>query len=392
MIPTGHAAGDQLLVNIGRCLTDVVGKSGMVARLGGDEFAVLYATDKSAQWTYKQVQLMVYEIHKPIMLGQHEVRMGAAFGIAHEAQMPDDPMVLIQHADIAPYEAKSQKISAISIFEGSMAQRVRRRTMIEQALSDEMQMSQIELYFQPIFATRTGGHIGFEALARWQHPQFGMISPAEFIDAAERNGLATKLTVHLFRRALITAKQWDEEKRLSFNISGSGLATSQLDRIIPEILKEEGFDPARLTIEVTETALLRDTNVAQKILSRLQSLGIRIALDDFGADYASIGYLQDMRFDDIKLDGSLIAKIVENTNARDLLIGVLHLCSAVHAEVTAEMVETEGQLALLKTLPIANLQGYLLGKPVHADDTYFPEPQLVERRKQLFGQHEQRSD
>jgi diguanylate cyclase (GGDEF)-like protein len=380
----GHAAGDQILVSMGKCLTAIVGKSGIVARLGGDEFAVLFTCNKDAAWVYQCVERMVHEIHKPVILGQHEVRMGAAFGIAHELCIPADPMVLIQQADIALYEAKSRKSTAISIFEGQMAERVRRRTMIEQALSDEQQMAQIELHFQPIFELRSGTHVGFEALARWHHPQLGTISPVEFVESAERSGLATKLTVHLFRCAILTALKWDKDKRLSFNISGSGLGTSNLDKIIPDILHELQFDPARLSIEVTETALLRDTATAQRILGRLQKLGIRIALDDFGAGYASVGYLQEMQFDDIKLDGSLIANIVGDQKSRDLLIGVLHLCSAVHADVTAEMVETPQQLALLRTLPIANVQGYLLGKPVPAYESFAADPGLAKMRMQLF--------
>lgn len=383
----GHAAGDQILIRMGKCLTEIVGDSGIVARLGGDEFAILFTCDKDVVWVYQRAEQMVQEIYKPVILGQHEVRMGAAFGIAHETCIPDDPMVLVQQADVALYEAKSRKTSAICIFEEQMAELVRRRTMIEQALSDESQMSQIILHFQPIFDLRSGTHIGFEALARWHHPQLGAINPSEFVDSAERSGLATKLTVHLLRCALMTARRWDTDKRLSFNISGSGLGTSNLDRIIPEMLRELQFDPARLSIEVTETALLRDTAVAQRILGRLQNLGIHIVLDDFGAGYASVGYLQQMQFDHIKLDGSLIANIVDDKKARDLLIGVLHLCSAVHAKVTAEMVETTEQLALLRTLPIANVQGYLLGKPVPAEATFAADPNLADLRAQLFAVH-----
>jgi diguanylate cyclase (GGDEF)-like protein len=380
----GHAAGDLLLVNAGKCLTDVVGNEGIVARLGGDEFAVLFTNGKDADWAYKQVQLMVYEINKPIMLEQHEIRMGAAFGIAHQNEMPGDPAELMQHADIALYEAKLSKFSAISMFEGTMAERVRRRTLIEQALSDEQQMAQIGLHYQPIFNLQNGSHVGFEALARWDHPEIGRIDPSEFVGAAERNGLATKLTVHLFRLAVMTAKKWNEGTRLSFNISGSGLGTSNLDKIIPSILNDLQFDPTQLSIEVTETSLLRDTDVAQKILGKLQSIGVRIALDDFGAGYASIGYLQKMHFDDIKLDGSLISNIVSDAKSRELLIGVLHLCKAVRADVTAEMVENIEQLALLKTLPITNVQGYLLGKPVPALDTLEPDPKNEAFRAHLL--------
>ncbi|MFC4292331.1 putative bifunctional diguanylate cyclase/phosphodiesterase [Sphingorhabdus arenilitoris] len=380
----GHAAGDRLLINAGQCLTAVVGKDGIVARLGGDEFAVLFPRPQGPEWVKAKVQHMLRELGKPINLGEHEIRLGAAFGIAMKTEMPDDPMEMMVHADIALYEAKNSKSSAMSVFEGNMEERVRRRTMIEQALSDDMQMAGITLNFQPIFALKTGDHVGFEALARWEHPVLGTIAASDFVTAAERSGLATKLTVHLFREALKTARQWPGNSRLSFNLSGSGLGTSNLDTILPAMLSEMQFDPSRLCVEVTETALLSNPEVAQRVLGKLQAIGVRIALDDFGAGYASIGYLQQMRFDDIKLDGSLISQIVYDARARDLLIGVLHLCKAVNADVTAEMVENVEQLTLLKALPIENVQGYLLGRPVPDFDTMEPDPSNAAVRKHLF--------
>lgn len=366
----GHAAGDKLLVNAGKCLTDVVGKTGIVARLGGDEFAVLFGDPKNAEWIEFRVKQMLYEMNKPTLIDDHEIRLGAAFGIAHHPSMPKDPMELIQHADIALYDAKNSKLSAFSFFEGSMENRVRRRTQIEQALGDSLQMANIEMHFQPIFELKCGGHIGYEALARWHHPELGIVTPAEFVGAAERSGLATKLTIHLFNQALKTARKWPEHMRLSFNLSGSGLGTSNLDIIIPELLAEKNFNPSRLSVEVTETALLSNTDAVKTILGTLQNIGVRVVLDDFGAGYASIGYLQEMQFDGIKLDGSLIRKISHDESSRNLLIGVLHLCKAINAEVTAEMVENVDQLALLKSLPIDFIQGYLLGTPVHADETH----------------------
>jgi diguanylate cyclase (GGDEF)-like protein len=366
----GHAAGDKLLVNAGKCLSDVVGKTGIVARLGGDEFAVLFYNPKGQEWINSRVLMMLYEMNKPILIDEHEIRLGAAFGVCIADAMPEDPMELVRHADIALYDAKNSELSAVSYFEGSMEERVRRRTLIEQSLSDSMQMAEIEMYFQPIFVLNDGSCSGFEALARWDHPTLGKISPTEFVSAAERCGLATKLTIHLFHQALKTACQWPQDVKLSFNLSGSGLGTSNLDTIIPEILKEMNFCPSRLSVEVTETALLTNPGVAQTMLNKLKQIGVRIVLDDFGAGYASIGYLQEMDFDGIKLDGSLISNIVKDEKSRNLLIGVLHLCKSINADVTAEMVESKEQMALLKTLPIKYVQGYLLGGPVSSDNTF----------------------
>ncbi len=381
----GHAAGDQLLINAGRCLTDVVGRTGVVARLGGDEFAVLFTKPVGQDWIRDRVRQMLYEMNKPIEIDGHEIRLGAAFGVRYVEQIPADPMELIQRADIALYDAKNSKVSAISFFEGSMEDRVKRRTLIEQALSDSMQMADIDLHFQPIFNLKDGLSAGFEALARWDHPELGTISPMEFVVAAERCGLATKLTIHLFNQALKTASKWPEHVRLSFNLSGSGLGTSNLDTILPEILRQMNFCPSRLSVEVTETALLSNTEVAQAMLGRLRDIGVRIVLDDFGAGYASIGYLQTMQFDGIKLDGSLIRNITTDEKSRNLLIGVLHLCQSIKASVTAEMVESPEQLALLKALPIDFVQGYLLGGPVPAEDTMEPDPIKTAFRKQIMG-------
>jgi diguanylate cyclase (GGDEF)-like protein len=380
----GHAAGDKLLVNAGRCLTEVVGGTGIVARLGGDEFAVLFTKPIGVDWIHDRVRQMLYEMNKPILIDGHEIRLGAAFGVCHLEQIPAVPVELIQHADIALYDAKNSKLSAISFFEGKMEDRVQRRTRIEQALSDSLQMADIDLHFQPIFSLSDSAHIGFEALARWEHPELGTISPTEFVGAAERCGLATKLTIHLFHQALKTASKWPDHIRLSFNLSGSGLGTSNLDSILPDILAQMNFCPSRLSVEVTETALLSNPGIAQLMLGRLRDIGIRIVLDDFGAGYASIGYLQEMQFDGIKLDGSLIRNIVTDVKSRNLLIGVLHLCKSINAEVTAEMVETEQQFALLKSLPIDFVQGYLLGSPVHASDTMVPDPDKVDIRDKLL--------
>lgn len=380
----GHAAGDKLLINVGECLGKVVEKDGIVARLGGDEFAVLFTRPPGPDWVRGKVKQMLYEISKPVNLDEHEICLGAAFGVSINLHIPDDPMEMLRHADLALYEAKNSKASSISIFEGTMEDRLRRRTLIERALSDKNQMDLITLHFQPIFSNKSGELVGFEALARWDHPEIGRIDPSEFVGAAETTGMATKLTVHLFKQALATARDWPDNIRLSFNLSGSGLGTSNLDIILPKILADMDFEPSRLSVEITETALLNDQDIAHKILTELQNIGVRIALDDFGAGYASIGYLRQIRFDEIKLDGSLISNIVNDQKNRDLLIGVLYLCQAIDAKVTAEMVENAEQLALLRALPVHNIQGYLLGRPVPAAATFEQDEEKAQIRKQLF--------
>lgn len=381
----GHAAGDHLLTTVGQRLKAIAGEAALIARLGGDEFAILICQDTNANRIYNKAEVILHEISKPLVLEDHELHIGTAIGIAIEHHMPDDPLELLRHADIALYEAKGKENSQISMFEGSMEARVKRRTLIEQALSDREEMQDITLNYQPFFRMKDGAHVGFEALARWQHPELGEIRPAEFVDTAERNGLAARLTIHLFRQAIDTAKLWDDDIHLSFNLSGSGLGTSDLDILLPDIIREKNFDPSRLHVEVTETALLGNFEPARRVLSKLHDLGVKIVLDDFGAGYASIGYLREMPFDGIKLDGSLIGDIDRNERSRQLLIGVLHLCRAIGTKVTAEMVESEEQLALLRTLPIENMQGYLLGRPVKANATLKEDVEKREYRRSLFS-------
>jgi diguanylate cyclase (GGDEF)-like protein len=381
----GHAVGDQLLAVVGGRLREVVGDAAMAARLGGDEFAILFHSDASIGRVYDFIEKARDAIMAPIQINDSGLSVGAAFGLVSSEYMPDDPMELIRNADIALYEAKRKKQNAISLFEHHMDEKVKRSTIIEQALSDKAMLDQITLNYQPIFQARDGKLVGFEALARWNHPTLGNINPKEFIEAAERCGRVISLTLHLFECALVTAKHWERDLFLSFNLSASGLTTSGLNRIIPELLDEHGFDPARLSLEVTETALLQDKVGARNILNSLQQSGIRIVLDDFGAGHASISYLRNIHFDGIKLDGTLISDIQHNAKARELLVGVLHLCKAVGATITAEMIENEAQLALLKPMAITYVQGFLLGEPVPAQQTFGEGLSQQAKRNKLFA-------
>lgn len=363
----GHSAGDHLLKEISARLDDVVKDSDFIARLGGDEFCVLLS-DFPAR-AEEIAERIRQAIKRPIIVAGHQLKLGAAIGIVTCDKMPFDPSDLLRRADIALYDSKAKGGVAFSLFEPEMEARVVRRTLIEKALANDEELSKIALHFQPIFDMRTGRMRGYEALARWDHDSLGTVSPIEFIECAERNGMARRLTLHLFEKALTSASTWDDDLRLSFNLSGSGLSTAGFEKSLPEMMKAAGFSPHRLTLEVTETALLNDTASSWKVLENLQSLGVEIVLDDFGAGHASIGYLKDLQIDGIKLDGTLIEGIVNDSRSRRLLGGIIHLCRSIGVTVTAEMVETDEQLAALQAFQVDFAQGYLLGKPVQSDVT-----------------------
>lgn len=366
----GHAAGDKLLVAISRRLRQTIGENGYICRLGGDEFCVILSGIAQPKQAMQIARSINAAIKRPLSLAGHLLHLEAALGVAAGVPLRKDPMELIQYADIALYEAKARGGSAIMLFAEDMEARIRRRTLIEQALSDARNLAAIGLEFQPIFELRSRRLIAYEALARWRHPELGQISPGEFVEVAERSGKARSLTLHLFKLAIAQAVTWPADVRLSFNLSGSGLCSAGFEVLLPAIMEDAGFSPHRLDIEVTETAILPDPAAAWSVLEELQRQGIRIVLDDFGAGFASIGYLRHLKLDGVKLDGGMIREVTTSARSRQLLLGVLRLCQSIGVSVTAEEVETEEQLVALQAFPIDHVQGFLLGRPgkaAHSD-------------------------
>ncbi|WP_404367098.1 putative bifunctional diguanylate cyclase/phosphodiesterase [Sphingomonas sp. MMS24-J45] len=360
----GHRTGDALLMEAGRRFQELRIGDALVARLGGDEFAVLLRDVDTLAEARERIAKMGSAFVEPFIVGTQVFRLRASIGMAEELSQAETTLALINRADLAMYEAKRARTSDILLFTPDMEAMYRRRLLVEQALATSEENDLISLHYQPVVDAVTGRIIAFEALARWTHPTLGVISPAEFIPLAEQAGITRAMTMHLLSLALTAAAQWPDHVGLSFNLSGAELNTPSVADEILAVLKRHAFDPGRLSIEVTETALLGDFAAARSALAILQKGGVRILLDDFGAGYASIGYLRELQFDGIKLDGSLISSLMESPSARDLLVGVLHLCNAIGAPVTAEMVESAAQHDLLRTLGVQKLQGYFLSRPL----------------------------
>jgi EAL domain-containing protein (putative c-di-GMP-specific phosphodiesterase class I) len=238
--------------------------------------------------------------------------------------------------------------------------------MIEQALREPAIDRDIEVVFQPIFKLDSLELHAFEALARWRHPEMGWISPAEFIPITEKLCELESISDALFRRALEGALAWPDSIKLSFNLSAVQLCSPGTARRTLSVLDEWNFDPCRLQIEVTETALLQDLDVARDNLSALRGHGISIVLDDFGAGYSSIAYLRQMEFEAIKLDGSLVTAATDHHGGLALLRGVILLCNSIGLPCVAEHIETEKQLAELRRLGCQFGQGFLLSRPLGA--------------------------
>jgi len=363
----GHAHGDEVLLQAAGRLQKACKDCRMVARLGGDEFAVLMVADEASEKFTDTGTMLVLEMSRPFLLSESILRLSASVGLASHSELDASALAIMSRADVALYEVKNSGGKAMSWFLPTMAARLKRRIIIEQSLRETNPSPTIEVVFQPIFDVQTKKIACFEALARWNHPQLGLIPPPEFIEIAERTDSIAALSEQIFDVAIREAAGWDSQIGLSINLSGVDLSRASTPLMILSLCNRYGFDPGRLEVEVTETSLLSDFDTARERLDLLRKTGIRIALDDFGSGFASITYLQKIKFDRVKIDGALIADIIHSQDARRLVQGIIQLCSAIGARSTAEKVECKDQVAVLGGLGCDRLQGYFLCPPVTAD-------------------------
>jgi predicted signal transduction protein with EAL and GGDEF domain len=276
-----------------------------------------------------------------------------------------DASSVLRQADLALYRAKNQGRAGVELYSARLGHEVRRRAEIESALRAPEVKDEIEQLYQPVVELSTGRIAGFEALARWTHSRLGEISPADFIPMTEQMQLVEPLSDALLRRAANAALRWRPDQRLSFNLSAVQLCSAGTSGRILCCLQEVGLPPERLQIEVTETAMMADFATARDNLSALQERGVTVMLDDFGAGFASISYLREMKFDGIKLDGSLVSASRQPEGAR-LLKGVVDLARALRVPCVAEHVETARQARFLTDLGCGFGQGWWFSRPVDA--------------------------
>ena len=361
----GHESGDTMLVQVGLRLQTLAGASLPVARLGGDEFALAMHCAGPGH-ALALAERAIAALCLPFCIEGRDTRISASAGISF--QVGEDVGEAIRRADIALFDSKRRGRGRASLFSGDMERDVHRRTSIEQALREPGLGDEIGLLFQPIFRLDTMELTSFEALARWRHPELGWISPSEFIPITEQISVLHEFSYDLLKRAAGAARAWPDRVKLSFNLSAMQLCTAGTAAKVLETIAEEGLVPDRLQIEITETALLADFELARRNLSRLRHHGVRIVLDDFGEGYSSIRYLREMNFDAVKLDGSLVSTITRPGSGLPLLQGVLALCRAMGQQCIAEHIETEQQAVLLRQLGCRYGQGFHLSPPISRSD------------------------
>ena len=361
----GHHVGDKLLQQISQRLKVVLRESDTVARLGGDEFCLLLPTADIAQ-AMLIASKVILSVEKAIYIEGHSLSVGASIGIASFPEHGDNPLVLLQRADVAMYVAKRNN-RGFTVYDENVDQHSLRQLAISSELSSAIESNQLILYYQPKVDLKTNRLSGVEALIRWQHPKHGLLLPDEFIPLAEQSGLIKPLTIWVLHHALDECQKClnsGHDIRVSINLSMANLSDLSFADEILAILNQHSVSSGRLKLEVTETALMEEPDNVIKALHRLNAMGLRISIDDFGIGYSSLTYLQQLPVNELKIDKSFGLSLIDDPNSAVIVRSTIDLAHKLGLRVVAEGVESQDTLDLLSQLGCDAVQGFYLGKPM----------------------------
>jgi diguanylate cyclase (GGDEF)-like protein len=370
----GAVVGDELLITFARRLCSALRPGDVLARTGGDEFGILLRLDKGVSDAVHFAERIKAVLSTPFRLSELEIRVDCAIGCSLMGAKSDVPEEVLRNAQFALKRAKAS--GHIQFYEPDQAQAAQRRFRIETDLRRAIEAGQLALAFQPLIALSTGKIAGFEALARWDHPVDGPISPDEFIAVAEESGLIVPLGRWALGAALDTLAAWDAKAGaelpfyMSVNLSAVQIQRDDVPEMIVTALGERAMKGHRLMIELTESAIIHDPERAGKVLSAMKVLGVKIALDDFGSGYTSLAYLQRLPIDMLKIDASFVTRMLEDPDSTAIVHAVLSLASALGMATTAEGIECGELTRLLTGLGCTNGQGFFLSQPLPADSAF----------------------
>jgi len=367
----GHTAGDELLVAVADRLRGCLRTSDSAARLGGDEFAVLLEDVGPEREAEEVAERIIASLRQPFTISGHEVVVSASIGIAFAGPGTTCDQ-LLRSADLAMYTAKRRGKSRFEIYRAEMHAAALDRLEIEAALRRGLDRSELRLHYQPVVALATGRIVGVEALVRWQHPERGLLQPEAFIPLAEETGLIGELGRQVLATACAQVRRWQIEHSdyprlgVSVNVSPRQLHTDELLEDVGGALRQSGLSSADLILEITETAMMHDTEMTIQRLRALQATGVRLAVDDFGTGYSSLSYLQRFPVEILKIDRAFVAAIDVDAHEISLAPAILSLARTLHLRAVAEGVETSVQADALATLGCELAQGYYFSEPVDA--------------------------
>jgi diguanylate cyclase (GGDEF)-like protein/PAS domain S-box-containing protein len=372
----GHTRGDKLLAAIADRLQALVRPTDLVARWGGDEFAILQRPVVDEQQTALLAEQIIREVARPVFVDGYEVIVGVSVGSACAPQDGVTPDIILSNADMALYAAKSDGRRNWRAFEKSMDAKIQIRRLIELDLRAAVASDAIEVYYQPIVNVATRKIASFEALARWNHPVRGRMSPAEFIPIVEELGLMEDLGASVLRRACVACASWPDNICVSVNLSSTQFRSGKIEQTVLDTLSTAKLSPERLELEITESTLLDDRGATRTALDALRMQGVRISLDDFGTGYSSLSYMLTFPLDRIKIDRSFTIGLGVHERASILVESVARMSNQLGMSVLVEGVETEAQMRFIESLgTISEVQGFLFSPAV-------PEP---EAKKMLAG-------
>ena len=365
----GHQTGDALLVQVAHRLERAVGASALVGRIGGDEFQVIMIDEDDRTRLAQVARDMIAALSLPYMIKGASITIGCSIGIALAPDDGNDAETLIRNADLALYAAKGDGRGTHKFFRPEFLAQAQLRRQLEDDLRDAMEQDQLSLVYQPIVSTASGSISGYEALLRWAHPQHGQVSPVNFIPVAEESGLIEPIGEWVLRTATAAAARWSGDARIAVNVSPIQFAKPGFPALVANALAHSGLAPSRLELEITESVFLGGAEATEPTFRSLKALGVRLSLDDFGTGYSSLGYLKAAPFDKIKIDQSFVrgAMVAGNRNVA-IIRAIVMLADALGMETTAEGVEAQDEIDLIRDLGCSHIQGFVYGRPIPADD------------------------
>jgi diguanylate cyclase (GGDEF)-like protein len=368
----GHAAGDDVIRQAAQRLQGCARESDTLSRFGADEFALLLTGLSAPAEAARVATRVARALAAPFLSGERERVLSASVGVALFPAHADGAETLLRNADTAMHRAKEAGRGKVVLFEERMNEELRRRMTIERELRLAIERDEFVLYYQPQMDVRTGELSGAEVLVRWQHPEQGLLSPAAFIGIAEQTGLIEPIGELVLRKACQQLEHWRQQgvapPRLSVNVSGRQFKRRDFASLVGSILKDSGCDPRFLELEITETLLMEDADASGIVLTQLASQGIRLAIDDFGTGYSSLAYLKRLRFDALKIDRSFVKDVTTDEDSRAIASAIIALARTLRKETVAEGVETQEQLDFLRAERCDMIQGFLISKPVPAEE------------------------
>ncbi len=367
----GHPVGDALLQRVAGRLLGSVREGNTVARLGGDEFAVLQLGLGRPEDAHALAARIIEAMSEPFDLDGQRITADLSIGVTVAPADGVDADKLLKNADVALYRAKAEGRRTYRFFRPEMDAQLQARRALELDLRRALTNREFELHYQPLVALGSGRISGFEALLRWRHPDRGLVVPGNFIPLAEETGLIVPIGEWVLREACATAAswpEWSEDVRVAVNLSAVQFASPNLEEMVIDALERSGLAPNRLELEITESVLLQTGDGTVGALHRLREFGVRVCMDDFGTGYSSLSYLRSFPFDKIKIDRSFIGDLSDRGQTAAIIRAIADLATGLGISVTAEGVETQEQLALVRAEGCTEVQGYLTGRPVAAPE------------------------